>query len=115
MAGFEVTTEALMAELLEAEHARLTVGIRHTFHREYRDELHCGLGLVEGLLKRVGKVHSIMAVGVTGILVDLPRERPRGRFFAHVKAGSEELQATLRGSYACDLRLVFLSQKSAQE
>jgi hypothetical protein len=45
----------LLAELLETEHARLLVGIRHTFHREYRDELHRRLDLVEGLLKRVGR------------------------------------------------------------
>lgn len=45
----------LLTELLDAERARLLVGIRHTFHREYRDELHRRLDLVEGLLKRVGK------------------------------------------------------------
>jgi hypothetical protein len=45
----------LIGELLEAERARLLVGIRHTFHREYRDELHRRLDLVERLIKRTGK------------------------------------------------------------
>ena len=46
---------ALLTELLDAEQARLLVGIRHTFHREYRDELHRRLDLVELLIKRIGK------------------------------------------------------------
>lgn len=46
---------SLLTELLEAEQARLLVGIRHTFHREYRDELHRRLDLVERLMKRAGK------------------------------------------------------------
>lgn len=45
---------SFLTELLEAENARLLVGIRHTFHREYRDELHRRLDLLERLLKRVG-------------------------------------------------------------
>jgi hypothetical protein len=45
----------LIAELLEVEQARLLVGTRHTFHREYRDELRRRLDLVEQLLKRVSK------------------------------------------------------------
>jgi len=45
----------LLTELLESEQARLLVGIRHTFHREYRDELHRRLDLVERLVKRAGK------------------------------------------------------------
>lgn len=44
----------LLAELLEGEHARLLVGIRHTFHREYRDELRRRLDLVERLIARMG-------------------------------------------------------------
>jgi hypothetical protein len=43
-----------MAELLDAEQARLLVGTRHTFHREYRDELRRRLEIVESLLKRMG-------------------------------------------------------------
>lgn len=46
---------ALLSELLEAEQAKLLVGIRHTFHREYRDELHRRLDLVERVIKRAGK------------------------------------------------------------
>lgn len=45
----------LLAELLESEQARLLVGIRHTFHRDYREELRRRLELVEGLIRRVGK------------------------------------------------------------
>jgi len=45
----------LLAELLESEHARLLVGIRHTFHREYRDELRRRLDLVERVMKQAGK------------------------------------------------------------
>jgi hypothetical protein len=51
---FNLTEEelTLLGELLEAEQARLLIGIRHTFHREYRDELHRKLDLVERLMKR---------------------------------------------------------------
>ncbi len=45
----------LLTEMLESEQARLLVGIRHTFHREYRDELHRRLDLVERVMKRAGK------------------------------------------------------------
>jgi hypothetical protein len=45
----------LLSELLDTEQARLLVGIRHTFHREYRDELRRRLDLVEDLIKRVRK------------------------------------------------------------
>lgn len=45
----------LLFELLEAEQARLLVGIRHSFHRDYRDELHRRLDLVERVMKRAGK------------------------------------------------------------
>jgi hypothetical protein len=45
----------LLAELLDTEQARLLVGIRHTFHREYRDELHRRLDMVELLSKRMVK------------------------------------------------------------
>ncbi|HEY2017777.1 MAG TPA: hypothetical protein VGH38_29935 [Bryobacteraceae bacterium] len=48
----------LLAELLETEQARLMVGTRHIFHREYRDELHRRLDLVERLLQRTGKSAS---------------------------------------------------------
>ena len=42
----------LVGELLESEQARLLVGIRHAFHREYRDELRRRLDLVERLMSR---------------------------------------------------------------
>jgi hypothetical protein len=45
---------SLLAELLETEQAKLLVGIRHSFHRDYRDELHRRLDLVESLIKRIG-------------------------------------------------------------
>lgn len=45
----------LLTELLDTEQARLLVGIRHTFHREFRDELHRRLNLVESLMKRMEK------------------------------------------------------------
>lgn len=46
---------ALLAELLDAEQTRLLVGIRHTFHREYRDELHRKLNLVGQMIKDLTK------------------------------------------------------------
>ena len=45
----------VLAEVLDAEQARLLVGIRHSFHREYRQELQRKLDIVEGLIKRIGK------------------------------------------------------------
>jgi len=52
----ELTKEevTLLAELLETERDRLLVGIRHTDHRAYRDELRHRLGLVEVVLERLG-------------------------------------------------------------
>ena len=51
------TTEELtfLAEILYAEQARLLVGIRHTFHREYGDELRRRLDIVERLISRTVK------------------------------------------------------------
>ncbi|HTA46791.1 MAG TPA: hypothetical protein VK789_30315 [Bryobacteraceae bacterium] len=46
---------SVLAELLDSERARLLVGIRHTFHREYRQELQRKLDVVESLIKRIGK------------------------------------------------------------
>ena len=43
----------ILAELLEAERARLLVGIRHAFHRNYREQLHGRLETLETLLARV--------------------------------------------------------------
>jgi hypothetical protein len=43
---------AVLAELLESEHARLLVEIRHTDHRTFRDELRHRLTLVEALTER---------------------------------------------------------------
>lgn len=45
----------LLAELLDIEEAKLLVGIRHTFRREYRDELRRRLDLVQKLRQRVSK------------------------------------------------------------
>lgn len=44
-----------LSETLYAEQARLLVGIRHSFHREYRDELRRRLELVERLISRTVK------------------------------------------------------------
>jgi len=46
---------ALLAELLESEQARLLIGVRHTFHREYRQELRRRLDLIEDLIRRLGR------------------------------------------------------------
>ena len=48
----ESTEGAILAELLEIERERLLVGIRHTHHRVFRDELRRRLGIVEGLAAR---------------------------------------------------------------
>jgi hypothetical protein len=47
---------ALLSEVLESEYAKLLVGIRHTFHRSYRDELHRRLDLVEILIERLARL-----------------------------------------------------------
>ena len=47
---------ALLGELLESEQAKLLIGIRHAFHREYRDELRRRLDLAESLMKRMEPV-----------------------------------------------------------
>jgi hypothetical protein len=44
----------LMGELLESERARVLIGIRHTFHRAYREELRRRLETIEALIKRSG-------------------------------------------------------------
>ncbi|HLK65841.1 MAG TPA: hypothetical protein VKU19_20530 [Bryobacteraceae bacterium] len=41
-----------LAELLEAERVRLLLGIRHSHHRAFRDELRQRLSLMEELLER---------------------------------------------------------------
>jgi hypothetical protein len=43
---------ALLLELLESAHARMLVGIRHTDHRIFRDELRHRLTLVEQIIER---------------------------------------------------------------
>jgi hypothetical protein len=45
----------LLSELLAAEQFRLLVAIRHTFHREYREELRRRLDLVERMMYRAEK------------------------------------------------------------
>lgn len=46
---------AILAELLETERATLLVGIRHTEHRAYKDELRRRLAVVEKLRERFPK------------------------------------------------------------
>ena len=43
---------ALLLELLESAHARMLVGIRHTYHRTFRDELRRRVEVVEQLIQR---------------------------------------------------------------
>lgn len=43
---------ALLLEILESAHARMLVGIRHTDHRLFRDELRHRLEVVEKLIER---------------------------------------------------------------
>jgi Holliday junction resolvase len=43
---------ALLLELLESARARMLVGIRHTDHRVFRDELRHRLTVVEQLIER---------------------------------------------------------------
>lgn len=43
---------ALLLELLESAQARMLVGIRHTDHRTFRDELRHRLQVVEALIER---------------------------------------------------------------
>jgi hypothetical protein len=43
---------AILTQLLESEHARLLVEIRHTDHRLFREELRRRLALVESLVER---------------------------------------------------------------
>jgi hypothetical protein len=52
--SFHFTGEefSIMDELLESERSRLLVEIRHTDHRNYRDELRHRLDVVEVLLER---------------------------------------------------------------
>jgi hypothetical protein len=50
--NLESAEEAVLAELLEFERERLLVGIRHTHHRVFRDELRRRLTIVEDLAAR---------------------------------------------------------------
>ena len=45
----------ILSELLESERAKLLVEIRHTDHRNFRDELRQRLALVESLLAKCGE------------------------------------------------------------
>ena len=47
---------ALVLEILESAHARLLVGIRHTSHRSFRDELRHRLAVVEQVIARCPQV-----------------------------------------------------------
>ena len=42
----------VMTELLESERAKLLIEIRHTHHRDFRDELRERLRVIEDLLER---------------------------------------------------------------
>ena len=44
---------AILAELLESEHAKLMIEIRHTHHRAFREELRHRLSVVEELVGRL--------------------------------------------------------------
>jgi hypothetical protein len=50
LAGEELT---VLRELLESEHSRLLVEIRHTDHRSFREDLRHRLGLLEHLLEEI--------------------------------------------------------------
>ncbi len=54
---FDLNAEeiSLLAEMLESEQSRLLAGIRHSFHREYRDELRRRLDIVQSLIQRIEK------------------------------------------------------------
>jgi hypothetical protein len=43
---------AIVTELLESEHVKLLIGIRHAHHRAFRDELRKRLEMVENLVER---------------------------------------------------------------
>ena len=47
---------ALLLELLESAHARMLVGIRHSDHRVFREELRHRLTVVEQLIERCPRV-----------------------------------------------------------
>lgn len=47
---------ALVLEILESAQARLLVGIRHTDHRSFRDELRHRLTVVEQVIARCPKM-----------------------------------------------------------
>jgi hypothetical protein len=44
---------AILAELLESEHARLLLEIHHTDHRSFREQLRQRLNAIEALLTRI--------------------------------------------------------------
>ncbi len=46
----------ILSEMMESERATLLVGIRHTDHRAYRDELRRRLAVVETLIERLRQV-----------------------------------------------------------
>jgi hypothetical protein len=47
---------AILSELLESERTRLLVGIRHTDHRLFRDELRHRLEVVEAMVEKCAAV-----------------------------------------------------------
>ncbi|MFN7993534.1 MAG: hypothetical protein U0Q18_08035 [Bryobacteraceae bacterium] len=57
-APLEVSDEEreLLTELLESERAKLSIEIRHTDHRSYRNQLRDRLGLVERLTERCTEI-----------------------------------------------------------
>ncbi len=50
---------AILAEVLEFERAKLMIGIRHSVHRAFRDELRHRLDLVESLMARFGSAKNL--------------------------------------------------------
>ncbi|SPE42915.1 hypothetical protein SBA3_710024 [Candidatus Sulfopaludibacter sp. SbA3] len=48
----------ILAGLLESERTKLLIGIRHTDHRAFRNELRHRLTLVERLIERCGSAIS---------------------------------------------------------
>lgn len=57
-APLELSSEELelLAELLQSEHAKLVIEIRHTDHRSYREQLRRRLAIVERLAERCSTV-----------------------------------------------------------
>ena len=53
--GFTAEEFDILAQLLESERTKLLVGIRHTDHRAFRNELRHRLDVVDGLVGRFAR------------------------------------------------------------